>query len=182
MRWFEHGYDMITAVVVLISNFLEEAMPFSFSERDQRAFEDPVSLVRDFLGQLRNLLRNLVRETVEGFDFRPDLGSERDLIDGALADADERGFFERTSEGIYEANLEDTGLTGRSLSAKLGVLESLSAQLRRGLRKAIKYILDMINAIVGSIKTAIGPVGAVADAIAELKDMIKAKIDISNGW
>ena len=157
-------------------------MPFSFADREQRAFEDPVSLIRDFLSQLRSLLRNIVRETVEGFDFKPDLGSELELIDGALADTEERGFFERASEGIGIANLEDTGLTGRSLSAKFGVLEALSGQLRRGLRKALKYILDMVNAVVGSIKTALGPAGVVADAIAELKDMIKAKIDIANGW
>ena len=157
-------------------------MPFVFADREQRAFEDPISLIRDFLDQLRSLLRNIVRETVEGFDFRPDLGDERDLIDGALADADERGFFERASEGIFNANLDDTGMTGISLSAKFGVLEALSDQLRRGLRKALKYILDMVNAVVGSIKTALGPAGAVADAIAELKDMIKAKIDIANAW
>ncbi|MFC3118880.1 hypothetical protein [Jhaorihella thermophila] len=157
-------------------------MPFSFAEREQRALEGPVSLIQEFLDQLRTLLRSIVRETVEGFDFRPDLGAERGLIDGALADTEERGYFERASEGIYNANLEDTGLTGRSLSAKFGVLEALSEQLRRGLRKALKYILDMVNAVVGSIKAALGPAGVVADAIAELKDMIKAKIDIANGW
>ncbi|EHS53294.1 hypothetical protein PDO_4300 [Rhizobium sp. PDO1-076] len=157
-------------------------MPFSFVERERRSFEEPVSLIRDFLDQLRNLLGNIVRETVETFDFRPDLGPERELIDAALRDTDERGFFERTSGGINEANLVDTGLTGVSLSAKFGVLEALSGQMRSGLRKALKYILDMVNAIVGSIKTALGPAGAVADAIAELKDMIKAKIEIANGW
>ncbi len=157
-------------------------MPFSFIERDRRSFEEPESLIRDFLNQLRNLLGNIVRETVETFDFRPDLGPERELIDAALRDTDERGFFERTSEGIGEANLVDTGLTGVSLSAKFGVLEALSDQMRSGLRKALKYILDMVNALVGSIKTALGPAGAVADAIAELKDMIKAKIEIANGW
>lgn len=157
-------------------------MPFEFVDRDQRAFEDPVTLIRDFWGQLHRLLSNLVRETVAGFDFRPDLGKERDLIEGALVDAEEQKFFDEVHDALPGAELGRSGLTGRSLSAKLGVLEAFSDQMRRGLRKALKYILDLVNSITGSIKSALGPAEAAADAVAELKDLIKAKIDMVNGW
>jgi hypothetical protein len=157
-------------------------MPFSFVDRELRANSDPISLLRDFLDQLKTLLQNIVRDTVEGFDFKPDLGEELHLIENVLLDCEERQIFERASESIYDSQIVEVGLAGPSLSGKLGVLEAFSGQMRRGVKKVIKYILDLVNSVVGSIKAALGPGGLVADAIAELKDLIKAKIELANDW
>ncbi len=159
-------------------------MPFAFAELDRRAVEDPVSLIADFLRQLRSLLGNIIHETVEGIDFKEDLGEERELMVVALADADDRGFFPRSAEALpgARARLGDAGLEGRSLWAKFRFLEALSNQIRNGIRKALKYILDMVNAVLGSIKSALGAAGIVVDGVAELKDMVKAKIDLANDW
>lgn len=158
-------------------------MPFEFAELDWRAENDPVSLIEDFLNQLQSLLENVIRGTVGNFDFKPDLGDEGALIDVVLVDTVERGFFRRAKEGLPEAraSLGDVGLEGRSLGAKFRFLEALSSRLRTGIRKALKYILDWVNAILGSIKSALGAAGIVVDGIAELKDMVKAKIDLANG-
>ena len=166
-------------------------MPFEFAELDSRAENDPVSLIEDFLNQLESLLKNIIRGTVGNFDgtvgkfdFKPDLGGELELMEVAFVDAVERGFFRRAKEGLPEAraSLGDAGLEGRSLWAKFRFLEALSGQLGAGIRKALKYILDWVNAILGSIKSALGAAGIVVDGIAELKDMVKAKIDLANGW
>ncbi|MTI02185.1 hypothetical protein [Roseibium sp. RKSG952] len=157
-------------------------MPFSFADRDDRSLNDPISLIREFLDQLKSLLQDIIRDSVEGIDFKTDLGEELPLIEMVLTDCEERQVFERTSEAIYDSDIGEVGLAGPSLSGKLGVLEAFSGQFRQGVKKVIKYILDLVNSIVGSIKTALGPGGVVADAIAELKDLIKAKIDMANDW
>lgn len=157
-------------------------MPFQFANLDQRAVNNPHSLIREFISQLEQLLVNLVYNTVESFDFRPDLGEDMPLMQEALNDLRESRIFIRVAESLQDADFENTRLTGSGLKAKLGLLQSISDQMRKGLRKALTYILDMANALLGSIQSALGPAGIIVDAIAEVKDMIKAKIDLINGW
>jgi len=81
------------------------------------------------------------------------------------------------------ASLENTGLTGTQLNSKLGLLELFSDQIRNGVKRAIKYLLDLINSILDSIKFALGSVGgAVVDQIKEFKDMVKTKIELANEY
>ncbi len=85
--------------------------------------------------------------------------------------------------GTNPENLQAVGLTGDSLIAKLSVLEFYSKHLREGFKKAIKYIFDMINHILGSLKAAAGPATSLSvDMIQEFKDLIKTKIEFMNAW
>jgi hypothetical protein len=158
-------------------------MPFRF---DETSANNPKGVLIQFLYDLRRLLGNFVRDTVEGFDFKPDLGEHRDLIDRALVEADDRRYFQRAAAGIESVTdtaLSDTGLSGDNLRVNLVVLTSFSDRMRGGFRKAIKYILDVVNKLLGSIKAALSAAGGVViDAIAELKDIIKAKIEFINEW
>ncbi|MCV6584235.1 MAG: hypothetical protein OIF47_01735 [Marinibacterium sp.] len=157
-------------------------MPFSFEDRDNRAAADPVGLLQEFFNQLNALLRDIIHGEVEGFTFRVDLGEDITLVQMVLDDCIERDVFARTSAALPAADLGNVGLSGPSLSGKLGVLEALSGQIQAGVRKALKYILELINSILSSLKIALGPLAFLVDSIAELKDLIKAKIEIVNDW
>lgn len=160
-------------------------MPFHFDNLDQRAFEDPRGLLGDFITQLEQLLVNLLYETVEDFDFKPDFGEDIEIVRLGLTDARENKIFDRARAGIADITreaLEATRLVGNGLLSKFKGVVSMSDKMRGGLRKALTYILDMVNAVLSSIGNAATKVTSlVIDAIAELKDLIKAHIDLVNG-
>ncbi|NML76838.1 hypothetical protein HHL25_22105 [Rhizobium sp. S-51] len=161
-------------------------MPFQFANLDQRAFEDPRGLLDEFIMQLEQLLVNLLYETVEDFDFKPDFGEDIETVRLGLTDARENNIFNRARAGISDIAtdaLEATRLIGNGLLSKLKGLVSMGDKMRKGLRKALTYLLDMVNAVLSSIANAAAKVTSlVIDAIAELKDLIKAHIDLANGW
>lgn len=84
--------------------------------------------------QVECLLVNIVFETVEGFDFRRDLGPDAEVIGMALNETRSQEVFERLFHEIRDADrstLSVAGLSDRSLHAKFQVLISLSDQLRK---------------------------------------------------
>lgn len=98
-------------------------------------------------------------------------------------------------EEISDDLLIKHGLSGQNLTFKINTLssssqqivqaserEDLSGLLMRPVRKVLKYLLKLINSILGSLQSAIAasnPVlGGAVHAVKELKDYIEAKVDL----
>ncbi|MEJ6402555.1 hypothetical protein [Yoonia sp. 2307UL14-13] len=76
-------------------------------------------------------------------------------------------------DSIRPHQFDEVGLSGQSLDAKFAGLNQLSGLVWRGVRKAIKYLLSLVNSILSSL----GRLTMAADAIQEMKDLIESKTD-----
>ena len=75
---------------------------------------------------------------------------------------------------VDDDRLTTLGLNGTSLKAKVKGLNELSGLMKRGVRKAVIWLLSLINSVLGSI----GKFTLFVDAITELKDLFESTTDL----
>ncbi|WP_425044015.1 hypothetical protein [Primorskyibacter sp. S87] len=154
--------------------FGEANNPFQFD------FEKPdKDLIDDLLVQTQAFLRTLVfHDKPFGHDIKF-VGEARNYTQKAFGE-EEVGEFDKLIMSCREnvakvnpENLSEAGLIGNMLRAKLYLLVSWGEKFVAGVWRAIKYLFKVLNAILGSIQSALG----LKDAIKEAKDLVANGLD-----
>lgn len=138
---------------------------------------DPHNVLRNVMTSIKHFLGKLIVDP-----FRYSLAYQVDIKDdlkAAYDDTIERNFSKclHDIETATPEALETYGLAGPSLKAKVKGLNALSDAMNRGLRKAVLWLLNLINSILGSL----GKLTIFVDAIKELKDLFESTTDLVTG-
>ncbi len=135
--------------------------------------EKPTEMLQQFVTQTQSFLKKLIAAPAEfGLKFIVDIQGR---IESAFEVETSQSFatLQQALTDMKEEDLAAVGLTGQSLAAKLTGLNQLSQLVWAGAGKAIKYLLSLVNSILGSL----GKLSHAADAIQEMKDLIESTTD-----
>lgn len=135
---------------------------------------EPKGMLTQFLRQTKDFMKALITTPIEfGLDFVVDIQGR---ISGAFESETTESFTkaENDLEHIEPSQFEEVGLSGKSLDAKFFGVNQLSGLVWRGAAKAIKYLLSLVNSILGSL----GKLTKAADAIQEMKDLIESTTEL----
>ena len=149
-------------------------MPYELPAESGR----PSELLPLFLRQTFDFLKELIFDPQNfGLRFIIDI---QEQISAAFTEETTRSFefAERQLGEIPDREFDAVGLSGYSLTTKFSALNQLSSLVRKGAKKAIEYLLSLVNSILGSL----GKLTLFADAIQEMKDLIENTTDFVTDW
>ncbi len=146
----------------------------AYTPYDLNLAGEPPNMLRQFLQQTKSFLSTLISAPMEfGLDYIVDI---KGRIQEAFETETSQSFAnaEKSLARIGPTQLDEVGLSGLSLDAKFAGLNQLSGLVWRGARKAIRYLLSLVNSILGSLGKLVGA----ADAIKEMKDLIESTTEL----
>ena len=169
-KWPSRAFQTKLCILGVIRNEQRRfKMPYSIAFDDQT---DHLHILRQFLDQTIDFFRLLFKEPEEfGLAYIIDISSEINrAFDQESASTDQimERLQTKTTEQFYEL-----GLAGESIRAKATGLNLLGRRIREGAIATVKWLLGLINSLLGSL----GKLTWLAEALKEIKDLFENSSD-----